>query len=257
MIVALDHGSTAGVVPGLERPVEIVKAAAQAGADGILITPGILEQVVDSIGSLAVLLRIDGCVSVQGSGPTRQFTTVEQAACLGVDGVIVSAVIGSPYESEELQQLGKAAAACRRYGVPLVADMLSWKMLDNHLDCSGAGDAHLPRDIADDVAMACRIGVELGADAVKTPYAGESERFRQIVSTTGSPVLVAGGPYRQSGLPETLALVEQALDAGASGVVFGRKIWQQSDPTEALRAICAMVHDDATAAEALDVSWAS
>ena len=94
----------------------------------------------------------------------------------------------------------------------------------------------------------------MGADAVKTRYSGNTERFREVVHATGCPVLVAGGPNRQLGLPETLNLVDAALEAGASGVVFGRRIWQHSDPAEALRAVCAMVHEDATVAEALDLS---
>ena len=42
VIVAVDHGNTAGVVPGLENPVEVVKMVAHNGADGILVSAGIL-----------------------------------------------------------------------------------------------------------------------------------------------------------------------------------------------------------------------
>lgn len=147
VIVAIDHGATAGIVPGLERPAEIAKLADQAGADGILVAPGILEQVMDSVGSLAILLRIDGCVSIQGAGPMRLFCSVEHATGLGVDGVIVNAVVGSPYENEELQKLGEVAAAGRHFGVPVIAEMLSWKMLDNHLDFSGSANTDLPPDM--------------------------------------------------------------------------------------------------------------
>jgi len=147
VIVAIDHGATAGIVPGLERPAEIAKLADPAGADGILVAPGILEQVMDSVGSLAILLRIDGCVSIQGAGPMRLFCSVEHATGLGVDGVIVNAVVGSPYENEELQKLGEVAAAGRHFGVPVIAEMLSWKMLDNHLDFSGSANTDLPPDM--------------------------------------------------------------------------------------------------------------
>ena len=255
VIVAMDHGATAGIVPGLEHPADITKFAEQAGADGILVTPGVLEQVVHSVGSLAILLRIDGCVSTQGSsGPMRVFCSVEHATCLGVDGVIVNAVVGSPYEDEELLKLGTVASAGRHFGVPVIAEMLSWKMLDNHLDFAGSADTDLPPDVDEQVALACRIGVEMGADAIKTRYSGNIERFREVVHATGCPVLVAGGPNRNLGLPETLQLVDESLEAGAAGVVFGRRIWQHADPAEALRSICAMVHDDATVAEALDSS---
>jgi DhnA family fructose-bisphosphate aldolase class Ia len=66
-------------------------------------------------------------------------------------------------------------------------------------------------------------------------------------------VLVAGGPRRDSTVESMLRLVEEVLEAGASGVVFGRLIWQQADPLSALKAVCAMVQDDATFDEALEI----
>lgn len=249
VMVALDRGGRAGIAPGLERPADIVKMASQAGASGIVVTPGILTQVSDSVGSLAVLLRIDGCVSIEREGPLRLFTSVEHASCCGVDGVIVTAVVGSPHESEELQKLGKVASAGQRFGVPVFAEMLSWKMLLGDADAD-TGPLH---DWNDEVALACRIGVEMGADAVKTRYSGDTEGFRQIVQATGCPVLVSGEPYMRAELSETLTLVDQALEAGASGVGFGPRIWQHHDPPGALRAVCAMVHEDATVTEALDL----
>ena len=254
VIVALDHGNAAGIVPGLENPVEVVKMAAQAGADGILVTPGILEQVIEVVDRLAIILRIDGCVSTSGSGAMRLFSSVEHAATLGADGVVVNATIGALYESDELEKVGRVSTEGRRCGVPVVAEMLTQRMMANHMDFSGSGETLLPPDLHDDVSMACRIGVELGADAIKTRYPGDVDHFRRIVHATGRPVLVAGGPFRDTTLKDTLELVDEVLAAGASGVIFGRSIWQQRDPSEALRAICAIVHEDATPAEALEMA---
>ncbi len=141
--------------------------AAQAGADGILVTPGILEQVIEVVDRLAIILRIDGCVSTSGSGAMRLFSSVEHAATLGVDGVVVNATIGALYESDELEKVGRVSTEGRRCGVPVVAEMLTQRMMANHMDFSGSGETLLPPDLHDDVAMACRIGVELGADAIK------------------------------------------------------------------------------------------
>jgi DhnA family fructose-bisphosphate aldolase class Ia len=40
-------------------------------------------------------------------------------------------------------------------------------------------------------------------------------------------------------------VVRGAMDAGASGVVFGRNIWQSPDPNGMVRALRAVIHDDA------------
>ena len=77
MVVALDHGMIAGRVRGLENPIEVVKTVAQSDADGVLITPGLLEQAIDVLGDLAVILRVDGGVTTLGAGPTRLFGSVE------------------------------------------------------------------------------------------------------------------------------------------------------------------------------------
>jgi DhnA family fructose-bisphosphate aldolase class Ia len=122
------------------------------------------------------------------------------------------------------------------------------------MDMTGKGQAMLPADIAADVALACRMGAELGADAIKTRYPGDVESFRDIVAATGRPVLVAGGPLRDNSLEATLELVDEVLQAGVGGVIFGRNVWQQKDPAEALRALCAMVHEDATVEEALEAA---
>ena len=127
-------------------------------------------------------------------------------------------------------------------------------MLSDPRDFSGKGDSSSPPDLAGEVAMASRMGAELGADAIETRYSGDIESFRRIVLSTGRPVLVAGGPFREAGLADTLHLVDEVLEAGASGVVFGRNIWQQPDPAGALRAVSAMVHEDATIDEALAVA---
>lgn len=254
VIVAMDHGIAAGMVRGLENPLAVVKTVARAGADGILVSPGVLESVAEEVGSLAILLRIDGCVSPHGSGPMRLFSGVEDAVAMGVDAVVMNATIGAPYESDELQKVGTIATQGRRWGMPVVAEILSQRMMANHMDMTGAGKETLPSDIGDDVAMACRFGVELGADAIKTRYSGDIESFRKVVACTDRPILVAGGPMRDSTLHSTLKLVDEVLQAGAGGVIFGRNIWQQPDPAEALRALCAMVHEDATIEEALEAA---
>ena len=254
VVVAVDHGNAAGVVRGLEDTVSVVRMASEAGADGILITPGLLEQCVDVIGDLAVVLRIDGCVTTLGGGPMEQFCSVENATAMGVDGVVVNATVGADYGGIELEKVGLVAEEGRRLGTPVVAEMLSQRMMDNHMDFSGSGNSDLPTDIATDVAIAARVGVELGADIIKTRYPGDPKRFSEIVASSGRPILVAGGPQRDSSLESSLRLVDEVLKAGASGIVFGRTVWQHPEPAGILQALCAMVHNGATVEDAVDVS---
>lgn len=242
LVVALDHGNAAGAVPGLEQPANLVRQLAPAGADAILVTPGILDQVIEHVGDLSILLRIDGCVSPLVPGPMKLFATVRQAVAMGVDGVVMNATLGADFEAEELEKIGTVASDGRTWGMPVVAEILSQSMMANHMDMSGQGRAVLPENIASDITLACRMGAELGADIIKSRYSGEVGEFRSSVEACGVPVLVAGGPRRAGGLAGTLQTVREILEAGASGVIFGRQIWQHDDPVEAVGQVASLIH---------------
>jgi DhnA family fructose-bisphosphate aldolase class Ia len=254
VVVPMDHGLVAGPVPGIEDPVALIKRIALSDADAVLLTPGLLEQVAGELGQLAVILRIDGGTSAQKGGPMRQFTSVAHAVEMGADAVIVNATIFGEHEGAELLKLGQVAEEARRWGMPLVAEMLSARMMANHLDFTGKGAALLPENVADDILVASRIGAEMGADIIKTRYSGDQESFRDIVTSAGRPVMVAGGPLRDASLRALLEMVDQCLSAGAEGVIFGRNVWQHPEPEAVLAALAAMVHDAASVEEALAVT---
>ncbi|MBI3667453.1 MAG: hypothetical protein HY236_14710 [Acidobacteria bacterium] len=254
LVVPLDHGLVAGPLDGIEDPVALVKLIAQSDADAVLVTPGVLEQVAGELGNLAVILRVDGCNSVRGGGAMHQFASVAHALEMGADAVIVNATIGGGQESVELLKLGQVAEEARRWGMPLVAEMLSQRMLSNHLDFTGQGTDPLPPEAAQDIALASRIGAEMGADIIKTRYSGDVESFRRTVAATGRPVMVAGGPRRDLSLRPLLAMVDECLSAGAEGIIFGRQVWQHPRPAAVLAALAAMVHEDASVAQALAVA---
>jgi fructose-bisphosphate aldolase/2-amino-3,7-dideoxy-D-threo-hept-6-ulosonate synthase len=253
-VVPLDHGLVAGPVAGIEDPVGLVKRIAQSDADAVLVTPGILEQVAGELDQLAVILRVDGCTSVQTGGAMRQFVSVAHAAEMGADAVIVNVTVGGDHETVELLKLGQVAEEARRWGMPLVAEMLGARLMANHLDFTGQGRAALPENIADDIALAARIGAEMGADLIKTRYSGDEESFRRIITSTGRPVMVAGGPLRDTSLRALLDMVDQCLSAGAEGVIFGRNVWQHPRPEAVLTALAAMVHEGASVEQALDAA---
>jgi DhnA family fructose-bisphosphate aldolase class Ia len=92
-----------------------------------------------------------------------------------------------------------------------------------------------------------RLGAELGADFVKTPYA---PGFEWVVDTCYVPVVILGGAKRGSE-GEMLADIQSAVDAGASGVAIGRNIFQADDPAAMTAAVAAILHQGAGVDEAL------
>ena len=64
------------------------------------------------------------------------------------------------------------------------------------------------------------------------------------------PVVVLGGPG-QDDPRATLEMVRASMDAGAAGATVGRNIWQAEDPQGMAAALRAIIHEDATVADAL------
>jgi DhnA family fructose-bisphosphate aldolase class Ia len=101
------------------------------------------------------------------------------------------------------------------------------------------------------MAAAARIAFEHGADYVKTYYTGTPDGFRLVVDNCPVPVLIAGGP-RMDSAQAALQVVYEAVQAGAAGVVFGRNIWQHTDPAAMIQALNQIVHQNRSVADALE-----
>jgi DhnA family fructose-bisphosphate aldolase class Ia len=156
----------------------------------------------------------------------RLIASVEDALRLGADAVAVMGICGTPEESDSLEALGQVATECRRLGMPLMAEMLP-------LGYQGKPNVK-------QIALAARIGAELGADIIKTKYAGTSEEYREVTDTCFVPVLTLGGSARSS--DEVIAEIQGAMRAGAAGVAFGRNVWQAEDVAAITRSLVQVVH---------------
>ena len=102
------------------------------------------------------------------------------------------------------------------------------------------------------VAHCARVGVELGADIVKVPYTGDMESFSDVVSSCCVPVVIAGGERMES-TRDVLQMVHDAIKAGGAGISMGRNVFQHPNRIQLVRALRAIVHENATVEEALAI----
>lgn len=102
------------------------------------------------------------------------------------------------------------------------------------------------------VLYGVRAAVSVGADLIKTYYAGSRDTFTIVVeAASGVPVLMSGGPRRSS----PVAFLQDLWDvraAGAAGAVVGRNIFQAPDIRAMVRACRAVLRGEATPREALE-----
>lgn len=246
-IIAADHGGIFGVIPGLEDPGKVIDDIVSAGADGMLVSYGLLKRYGSHlVGRIPTILRLDG-------GPTtfRQdwltytewslLHTVQDAVMLGADAVAVMAFIGSSVEVETLRIVSQVASECMRAKMPLVVEALP---------CPGE---RIPdAKAADAIASASRIAFEHGADLIKTYYTGTPESFRGVVETCPVPILIAGGPKMKT-TEDAFQVVHDAMQAGAVGTVFGRNVWESGRSRPMIAALRQIIHGNCSVSEATDL----
>ena len=159
-------------------------------------------------------------------------TSMEEAIRLNASAIGISIFVGSEYEKESLLNLSKLVDEGERYGIPVMAVTAVGKELEKR-------DARY-------LALSCRIAAELGARVVKTYWC---EDFQKVVRGCPVPVVMAGGPQADSELG-VFEFVYDGMQKGAIGVNLGRNIWQNDFPVAMIKAIRAIVHQNATAKEA-------
>lgn len=239
VIIALDHGLIDGPCPGFERPADTIAAVVAGGPDAVLTSAGIAGAFAAELSPVGLILRSDGSTTglgPDGPVPAGAFFGPEDALRLGADAVAVTARPGSDAEAATLETLAHTAAEARRWGLPVMAEMVP--------EGFGAGPEHE----TEAVALAARLGAELGADLIKAPFCPD---YARVTTSTFAPVVILGGSKGSEA--DTLAAVRDALDAGAAGVAMGRNVFQSPDPAAMTRALAAMVHRDAGLTDALAV----
>ena len=247
VVIPMDHPMYGGPVPGLEDPLKLIRTIAHTEADGILASPWVIARYADSIGQLATIARLDGGNSKLGSRVDQacNIATVEQVLRMGAEMVAINVFVGGENEPEMLKKLGDTAEACESLGMPLLAEMIPASELQHHYGKQETRDA----DLSDPISVVARMGAEYGGDVIKTVYSGNPQEFAKLVCTTTVPILALGGPKTGSDF-EFLTMVKDCIEAGAAGIIMGRNVWQRTRVEGMINALCAIVHQDATVAEA-------
>ena len=241
VIVPMDHGLTVGAVEGLSDIESTIAAVTRGGADSVLTQKGIAPRVHPNVNGAGYIVHLNGSTVLGPNGNDKRLTcTVEEAIRAGADAVSYHINVGSEFEPEQIEDLARVTESADRFGIPVLAMTYARGI---HLE----GDD--PEHDARYLAHAVRLGEELGADVVKTKYAGDADSFERVVESTRLPVVIAGGSRGTDA--ETIEMVRGAMDAGAAGVSMGRSIFQHENPEAITRAVVGVVHDDLSADEAL------
>ncbi|MGD0451825.1 MAG: 3-hydroxy-5-phosphonooxypentane-2,4-dione thiolase [Candidatus Bathyarchaeia archaeon] len=237
VFLPVDHGYFQGPTHCLEKPGETIKPICQY-ADAIMLTRGVLRNCIDPAIEKPIIMRVSGAVTVVGEDLANEsiVTSVQEILRLNASAVSMSVFAGTKYENKSLSNLAKLVDECEDYGIPVMAVTAVGKELEKR-------EARY-------LALVARVSAELGARVVKTYYC--KENFEKVVDGCPVPVVMAGGPKTET-QKEVFDFVYDGIQKGAIGVNLGRNVWQTENPVAAIRGIRAIVHDNYTPQEALDL----
>ncbi|RLE85999.1 MAG: fructose-bisphosphate aldolase [Thermoprotei archaeon] len=240
LCVPMDHGVTLGPIKGIARIESTVKAVSSGGATAVILHKGIIKSLKYAPG-IGLVMHLSASTVLSNYPNWKVLVgSIEEGLRLGADAISIHVNLGNMHEHKMLRYLGLIAAHCDSWGIPLLAMMYPrGENIKDPLD---------PKYLSHVV----RVGAELGADIVKTPYSGSPNTFKQVVEACPVPVVIAGGPKVENDV-EVLRMVKGAMEAGAIGVTIGRNVFAHENPTLMVSAIGKIVFEEASVEKASEV----
>nr|MDO8113430.1 3-hydroxy-5-phosphonooxypentane-2,4-dione thiolase [Candidatus Sigynarchaeota archaeon] len=237
VMLAIDHPYFQGPTTGLHDMSKTIKML-MPYCDCLMTTRGAVRHNIsaDVLGSKPIMLRVTGGNSVlfEELSDERITVTIKEAIRMDAAGVAVSVFIGSPNQQRTILNLTDMINEAEEYGIPVLAVTAVGKTMARDLRY---------------LALASRICQDAGARIIKTYYCDEFDKLVKACAPT--PVVVAGGKH--SSAPEALEMAYKSVQAGAVGVDMGRNIFQDDNPIGMIKAVRAVVHDNMTPKEAMDI----
>jgi class I fructose-bisphosphate aldolase len=257
LVLPIDQGLEHGPVDFFVNP-EALDPAYQYGLarDGkfsaIALHIGLAEKYFhEYAGDVPLILKLNGKTTIPSD--TEAFSaltgSVEDAVRLGADAVGYTVYVGSPAQDRDFEQFRRVRQDAERLGMPTIV----WAYPRGEAVGKKGG-----KESRYGIDYAARVALELGTDIVKMNYPIRSARdkdsprpydtlqvtaeeaFRKVVQSAGrSLVLVSGG--EKVGDAELLSKVRASMDSGATGIIFGRNLWQR--PREEALALTRRLHE--------------
>lgn len=243
-ILPMDHGVTVGPIEGLIDMHEAVHNIVGSKINCVVVHKGIVRSIQDDLkhdARLGLIVHLFASTSISPDPNDKQVVcSVKHALALGADAVSIHVNVGAVTETKMLKDFALISEECHRLNVPLLAMMYA-RGPKVKVKFSEAFNAH-----------AARIAYELGADIIKLGYTGDVDSFSRVVQCVKAPVVIAGGEKMNS-TREMLQMVYDSLQAGGAGVAFGRNVFSTEHPRAIADAIGAIIHDNASVDDALDM----
>jgi DhnA family fructose-bisphosphate aldolase class Ia len=249
VVVAFDYGITGAVHQEAKNPRATMEKFMAGEPEGVLLSPILIHRFADvfeKYPTVAPIASLDSIVRNPNlTGPVQlfDFDTAIRMGARGVKSLLILGQTDGILLLQNMQRASHLADLAFKQGVPLMLEVVFW-------------GPQIPPEKQNDpdlIYSGCRLGLELGADSIKTTYTGDAKSFKDITSSLPIPILILGGS-KSPNTENVFQSVMDAMDAGARGVVFGRNIYQHESPEGMVKALKALVHNGISAGEAIRIT---
>jgi class I fructose-bisphosphate aldolase len=243
MILPIDQGLEHGPrdffdAPESQDPSFQFRIAIEGRFSAIACQIGLAEKYYSSYaGKIPLVVKLNGKTEIPSDdAPLSPLNaSVEDAVRLGADAVGYTLYVGSSRQDEDFQQFRCVRQDADRFGMPVIV----WSY-----PRGAAIEAKGGKDTVYAIDYAARVAQELGADVIKLnvptfdpdklsrapkPYQRdwtEETALSQVIRSAGRSLVIFAGGERKTG-GAALEQAEACMQAGATGLIFGRNVWQR------------------------------
>jgi class I fructose-bisphosphate aldolase len=233
----LEHGPRDFLAnPESADPRYVLRLAVEGGFNAIVLEVGLAEKFFwEYAGEVPLVLKLNGKTEIppDDAALSSLHATVEDAVRLGADAVGYTLYVGSPAYDQDFATLRTVRQDATRLGIPLVV----WSYpRGSAVAVKGGTDSFY------EVDYAARTAAEIGADVVKVNFphpekqdhvpeayqrpVTEQQAMDAVVRSAGRTLLLVSGGTR-AGDEVMLEKARVSMEAGATGLIFGRNVWQR------------------------------
>lgn len=240
LVLTYDHGLEHGPEEFDENTVDPEHAfdlALEGGFSAIATHIGVAEKYYHGpYRDVPLIVKVNGSTRLPHINPiSNSVCSVERAVKAGAAAIGFTIYDGSPNEPEMFREFGAVCEEAHDYGLPVIAWMYP----------RGPGIRSTSNEV---LAYAARIGLELGADAIKIHYNQDVENLKWMTACAGRTSVIVSG-IRAHDTLDFLNQVKAGLDAGAVGVATGRAVWKHGRPYSLAKALREIVYAGKTPLE--------
>jgi class I fructose-bisphosphate aldolase len=226
--------------PDSSDPDYQLRIAREGNFSGIAFQIGVAERHMGNFPDVPLILKLNGKTEIPSApDPISSLnSTVEDAIRLGAVAIGYTMYVGTPRQHDDFVQFRGVREAADRYAMPVIV----WAYPRGEAVEKKGG-----RDGLYAVDYAARTAYEMGADVIKLnmPKVDEAslrdapkeyqelvgisqeEGMRMVVRSCGRAFTLLSGGSKVSD-EDLLEKVQTAMNAGATGMIFGRNVWQRA-----------------------------